>query len=223
MDNLKLDDGQIEDLEFDLLPILEEKFQIKLEYNDLSEIKDFDELCSLITSKLNHQNDSLCTTQMAFYKLRKTLVNIGLNEAMIKPDTKLEDILPKKYRRYLVRKIETELGIVMEELSPNSIAFNVLLALLVNFILGTIFHSFIIGLIGIIISTLSFIIAFRYWKVVKYKTIREMINGTACENYFEYRGNQSSVNRQEFKGVLMNWFSRELAVSKEELSLVSFK
>jgi len=223
MDEIKLDSELIEDLEFDLLPIIEEKFQIKLEYSELSEIKDFDGLCSLVLSKINHENDNFCTSQLAFYKLRKVFISIGLDGDSLTPSSKLEDLYPKRYKKYFTKKIENKLGIEMEELSPNPIVFNILLAFMANFIFGAILYSFIIGLIGIAISILLFVIAFRYWKVSKYKTVRELIQGTTCENYFEYRGSRNSVNRQEFRGILMNWFSSKLGLSKEELDLAVFK
>ena len=76
MNTTKLDQFEIENIE-DVLPMFEETFKIKLENDETEKLNDFNEFSDLIISKMNLENDNLCTSQRAFYQLQKTL--IGLN------------------------------------------------------------------------------------------------------------------------------------------------
>lgn len=222
-DDIILDIYLLKTLKLELFPIIEESLQIKLEDDELSEISNFDELCSLIIGKLDLDCDNLCTTRLAFYKLRKAIADMGY-EGKLTPDSELEDIFPKYLRIYLVKKLEYELGFKTDLLGySSSITLNILFAFFVNFLFMTIHYTSLIGVPGMIVFGVLITFVFRYGRNLKFKTIREWVQGTACENYFEYRGNTNSINKQEFRNVLMDWFSSNLYEDKSFLQQVRFR
>src|SRR5690625_6363 len=100
--------------------MLEETFKIKFENSETEKINDFNEVSYLIISKMNLENDNLCTSQRAFYQFRnaiKTEKIIDVNQ--IKPETDLKTIFPKRNRRKILKQIENQLGYKIEVLAPS--------------------------------------------------------------------------------------------------------
>jgi len=62
MNTTKLDQFEIENIE-DVLPMFEETFKIKFENDETEKLNDFNEFSDLIISKMNLENDNLCTSQ----------------------------------------------------------------------------------------------------------------------------------------------------------------
>ena len=69
MDKIKLDEGLLEDLSMDLLPLINNKFNLKLKDDDLLNVSTFEDLISIIIHKTNLDKDNSCTSQQAFYKI----------------------------------------------------------------------------------------------------------------------------------------------------------
>ena len=103
MNTTKLDQFEIENIE-DVLPMFEKTFKIKLENDETEKLSDFNEFSDLIISKINLENDNLCTSQRAFYQFRNALKTEKIiDRNQIKPETELKTIFPKSNRRKIVK------------------------------------------------------------------------------------------------------------------------
>lgn len=224
MEATKLDSGSIEDLELDLLPLIEKSFNIRFENNELVDTTNIEDLISRIIEKLDSKDDDLCTSLIAFYQLRNSLHKTNLYDAeKLSPATPLRKIFSDKKNRIQDAKIlENHLGYKIDILSPAPI---VTLLFIIAFSISAIilFFNFIVGIGGIIISSILIRIAYKNGKELKYKTIRDLIENTVCENYLSYRNNRDSINRKELRSILLDWFSANLYIEKDELRNANFQ
>src|SRR5687768_1793290 len=103
LDDVKLRDIDPEDFGDTLLKF-EKSFGIKFADNSMRDAKTFGDICDIIESQINLTDKDDCTTQQAFYKIRKAIgLTQNFDESIIKPQTKLEDIFPRLNRRQNVK------------------------------------------------------------------------------------------------------------------------
>ena len=220
MNTTKLDQFEIENIE-DVLPMFEETFKIKFENDETEKLNDFNEFSDLIISKMNLENDNLCTSQRAFYQFRnaiKTEKIIDINQ--IKPETDLKTIFPKRNRRKILKRIENQLGYKIEVLAPSQITINILFfSFVISFI--SLFINWKIAIFGILISVLGFYLTKLTNRLDK-RTVREIIEKNTAQNYFKIRNNENTFNKNEFKDVILEWFSENAGIDKEKLRNSTF-
>jgi len=207
-----------DDLEEELL-LIEQGFDIKFEGDELTHIHNFDELTSLIISKIDMDEDNSCTSSHLFYKLRRFIAYFGGDVTQLRPDTKLEDIFPSKGRRRKIRILEHYLGFKLNLLAPHHILLSVLAALFFVGIMN-LFTSVIVGLIVLAISVLGFYLAFTFGKTLQYDTVRNLIEDAVLYNYLDIRKN--TVNRKEIEILLNKHYCGIMRVKKEELTQIQF-
>lgn len=223
MDKVKLDDGLLEDLAMDLLPIIEKQFDFKFNDDELLEVKTFDDLVSIVIQNINLDRNDTCTSQQAFYKIRRAAIETELfNSDKLAPSTYLEDIFPKKNRLANVSQFKNNLGFDIKILAPNE-GIVLLLSALLLASFATIFFNLILGLTGLLVSVFSLKMIHRFSRNIKYKTIGELINSNLCENYISFRRDTNTINETELKKVLIDWFSDSLFIEKNELNHISFQ
>jgi len=216
----KLDRFEIEDLE-DSLALFEKTFNIKLENTETQKLKNFDEFCDLIISKFKAESNNLCTSQRAFYQFRKALKTENIiNSTSISPNTDLKIIFPKKNRIRNIRKVEKHLGYKLEALKPSQMTINFLFFLLILSIIS-LFFVWKIAIFGILISFTGFYLT-KFTNRLDKKTIRELIEKTTAQNYFQIRNAENSINKSEFKTVILEWFSENAGIKKEKLKYGNF-
>lgn len=195
----------------------------QFEDNELAHINTFEELTEAILKKLDQKDEETCTSQQAFYKLRRAAGALNLyNIKDFKPDTKLADILPRKDRNRRVDRLEQHLGFKLNILAPHeAIMIFLFIAILVFFVIAY-FHLFV-GLIGIAASILCMGIALWTGKELEVKTVRELVEHIVTYNYIECRNNKETVNRKELRNILLNRFAQLWASDKEALKAIRFK
>lgn len=215
MKEAKLDIFEIEDIE-DVIPMFEEAFKIKLESEETEKLNNFNEFSDLIISKVKFENDDLCTSQRAFYQLRKALEaeNI-INNNQLSPNTDLKSIFPKKNRRRNIKKVERNLGYEINVLASSQMTVNILFFLFALSFIG-LFFFFKIAFLGIVISIMGFYLT-KFTSRLDRRNIRELIKKNTAQNYFKIRNNESSFNRSEFREVILEWFSANAGIDKEKL------
>lgn len=215
MNTTKLDQFEIENIE-DVLPIFEETFKIKLENNETEKLNDFNEFSDLIISKMNLENDNLCTSQRAFYQFRNALKTEKIiDRNQIKPETELKTIFPKSNRRKIIKQIENKLGYKIEVLAPSQITINILFFSFVISFIG-LFINWKIAIFGILISVFGFYLT-KFTNRLDKLTVREFIEKNTAQNYFKIRNNENTFNKNEFKDVILEWFSENAGIDKEKL------
>lgn len=220
MNTTKLDQFEIENIE-DVLPMFEETFKIKLENDETEKLNDFNEFSELIISKMNLENDNLCTSQRAFYQFRNAVKTEKIiNRNQIKPETDLKTIFPKRNRRKILKRIENQLGYKIEVIAPSQITINILFFSLVISFIG-LFINWKIAIFGILISVLGFYLS-KFTNRLDKRTVREIIEKNTAQNYFKIRKSENTFNKNEFKDVILEWFSEKAGIDKEKLRNSTF-
>lgn len=215
MNTTKLDQIEIENIE-DVLPMFEETFKIKLENEEIEKLNNFNEFCDLIISKMNFENDNLCTSQKAFYQFRNALkFEKIVNRNQIEPNLDLKTIFPKRNRRRILKRIEYQLGYKIDVLAPSQITINILFFSFVISLIG-LFFNWKIAIFGIFISLLGLYLT-KFTNRLDKRTVREIIEKSTAQNYFKIRNSENSFNKNEFKDIILEWFSENVGINKGKL------
>ena len=217
----KFDNADLENIE-DLIPSIEKMYKINFEENELAELANFDEFCEKIVAKINLENVDNCTTQQAFYKLRKSIVDLGIAEKNeLNTETKLKEIFPRKNRRKIVKSLEKNIGFELNLINPPQIiSISLFILILVSIVF--LFINFKIAILGIIISVLGFKLAYRFGKEIEMNSFRELVEKITTENYLNVRSDKNTINRKELKNVMTDWFADNLGIEKSELKQATF-
>lgn len=67
-----------------------------------------------------------------------------------------------------------------------------------------------------------FEIVFKNGKEFKTFTVGELANKMVSDNYFKVRRTSNTINKIEFKKVVLEWFSDRMDMNKEELKSAKF-
>ena len=216
MNPKKLDIYEVEDIE-DLIPEIEKMYNFTFENHELENVTNFDEFAELIIEKIDLENVESCTTQQAFYKLRKSISELGILEKnKLNTETKLKEIFPRKNRREIVKSLEENIGFKLNIINPPLILINSLLVFgIVSFILLFIFLK--IGIIGFGITILGFYLSLKFGKEIQLNSVRELVAKITTENYLNLRTESNTINRKELKKVILEWVSENSGIKKEKL------
>ncbi|WP_426065376.1 hypothetical protein [Flavobacterium sp. DSP2-3-1] len=169
-----LDKYDIKNIE-DCIPWLEKMYKFKFEKGETESVKNFDQLCDLIITKIDFQNVESCSSQQAFYKLRNSLVQEQISEKdNIKLETKLNDLFPRNKRIKLVKKVENNIGFKLNILqAPKLILNSIIAVLIISFIL--LFIKWQFGISGILISSLGIYLCNLFGKEIEIETVKELV------------------------------------------------
>ncbi len=212
----KLDKYEIENIE-DLIPEIEKMYNFTFENEELINAKNFNDFTELIIGKIDLENVESCTTQQAFYKLRKSISEVGILEKnKLNTETKLKEIFPRKNRRELVKSLEENIGFKLNIINPPLLlSISLLIFGIVSFIL--LFISVKIGIIGFGITILGFQLSLKFGKEIQLNSIRELVAKITTENYLSLRTESNTINRKELKKVILEWVSENSGIKKEKL------
>ena len=212
----KLDKYEIENIE-DLIPEIEKMYNFTFENEEIINAKNFNDFTELIIGKIDLENIESCTTQQAFYKLRKSISEVGILEKnKLNTETKLKEIFPRKNRRELVKSLEENIGFKLNIINPPLLlSISLLIFGIVSFIL--LFISVKIGIIGLGITILGFQLSLKFGKEIQLNSIRELVAKITTENYLSLRTESNTINRKELKKVILEWVSENSGIKKEKL------
>lgn len=221
MEIIKLKNYQLEDLE-EAIAMMEMRFKIGFEYDELQGLNNFDDLCDLVLEKMYCENDNICTSLIAFNQLRKTISETCSCEIKeITPDTELTALFPKKNRRRLIKNLECRLGYELYLIEPNpylKVAF--VWFAICSFIV--LFLVPFIGFAGILTSVVALKCIHRFGRKLRFHTIRDLIKNTLFYNYLDYRKDKNTLNKVELRNIMLDWFSDAFEIEKDKLHQVSF-
>lgn len=217
----KFDNTDLENIE-DLILSIEKMYKINFQENELAGLANFDEFCEKIVAKINLENIDNCTTQQAFYKLRKSIVELGIAEKNeLNTETKLKEIFPRRNRRKIVRSLEKNIGFELNLINPPQIiSISLFILILVSIVF--LFINLKFGILGIGIFVLGFKLANKFGKEIEMKSIRELVEKITAENYLNVRSDKNTINRKELKNVITDWFADNLGIEKKELKQATF-
>jgi hypothetical protein len=213
----KLKDIDPEDFEFFLREV-ESSFGIWFENYELAHISTLGEFCDYISDKIQLQNIEDCTSQQAFYKLRKAISEVlEFDSNEILPNTLLVKLLPRETRKVKIKELEKELGFDLKLLRPphwisNSLFFLILASL------PFIFLNKPLGLYMIVFSILGLITSGKLENELDESTIADLTKKITRQHYLLSRRDQNTFNKAEIESLLIDWIGKCFAVDKKKLT-----
>ncbi len=201
----------------DILAKIECSFNIRFENEDLNQVKTFGALCDLVVTKIKLAHADSCTPQQAFYKLRNAInAKKAVDRCDLKPTTKLCELFPRDTRIEVVADVEEEMGLHMNLLRPKqgivwAFALSLLLFITVSFVFST------VGYIGMVASITGLILAGKFGKELKVKTLGDLAEKIAREHYLKCRRDAQTVNRAEVAEKVRELFAGHLHLEPSAL------
>jgi hypothetical protein len=217
LDNYKLDNIDPEDFGDTLLK-LEKSFGTKFADNSFKDAKTFGDICDIIESQINHTIKDDCTTQQAFYKIRKAIsLTQDFSEDNIKPKTKLEAIFPRENRRQNLNNFQFALGFSVNILSMKTWLGWTLAAGFLGSLIAF-FFSWQYAIVGLTFFTLCTWIAEKVSKELDISTVEELTNKISRENYSIARRKNGTVNKNEIVKIIQDVFVADHLIEREHLT-----
>lgn len=97
----------------DLINSIENRFGVILSNDEAEAVRTPAQLIDLILAKVEHRESTECMSQQAFHLIRRAAQrSFGLQRHSVSPNTKLEDIVPRKLRYARWKGFGTNIGAV---------------------------------------------------------------------------------------------------------------
>lgn len=190
---------------------------IKFQPGELKGVVTFGGFCELVHGKLTGSKVGDCTTQQAFYKLKREIGQmLDIDGGNITPASRLVELFPRLNRRWLVRRLKHNLSLSMPFLEPKRWVVNALLLCLMASIVE-IFFDWRFGLAGMGFSILGFALAGYSGKEWRVATVGEVARDIAHFHYKKSRRNPQTYNLKEVDNLIRRCFCDALLLSPEAL------
>ena len=202
----------------DVLVKIERSFNIRLDDTSCKDVKTFGKLCDIVVEKVKQTNNDSCTTQQAFYKIRNAINStISPPKELIKPQTKLADIFPRDTRLQVIAEIEREMGFKINLLQPKQGIVGTFIFVLAASAVGF-FYQPIMAFIGALVAITGLMLAGKFGKELKVKTLGDLAEKVAREHYIKCRRDASTVNRNEVAQKVKELFTADLYLEPSVLT-----
>lgn len=202
----------------DVLVKIERSFNIRLDDTSCKDVKTFGKLCDIVVEKVKQTNNDSCTTQQAFYKIRNAINStISPPKELIKPQTKLADIFPRDTRLQVIAEIEREMGFKINLLQPKQGIVGTFIFVLAASAVGF-FYQPVMAFIGALIAITGLMLAGKFGKELKVKTLGDLAEKVAREHYIKCRRDASTVNRNEISQKIKELFTSDLYLEPSVLT-----
>lgn len=190
---------------------------IEFQPGELTGVVTFGGFCELVHSKLMGSQFGDCTTQQAFYKLRREIGQLlDIDGRNITPASRLEELFPRLHRRWLVRRLKHNLSLSMPFLEPKRWVVNgLLLCLMASIVM--IFFDWRFGLAGMGFSIFGFRLAGYFGKEWRVTTLGEVARDMAHFQYGNSRRNPQTYNLKEVDDLIRRCFCDALLLPPEAL------
>ncbi len=194
----------IDDEDFgDLISQIEKSFGIEFDNEEIKNNMTIEKFSELVISKMNMENGQECSTQIVFYRIRKSLIEkLGIEKSIINTKTELNKVFPKKDRIKKWKHAFGELNYSGINLLPPSIPYGIsILTTLISFFFF--FGSYRIYAIPIfILSIVTSKILVKYGKRFPAKNIGELAKEIVKNNYKSVRTEKGTINIAEIKKLI---------------------
>jgi len=217
LSDFKLDNIDPEDFGDTLLK-LEKSFGIKFADNSMKDAKTFGDICDVIENHIILADKDDCTTQQAFYKIRKA---IGLTQnfdvSNIEPQTQLADIFPRSNRRQNVKHFQEELGFSVDILTMKTwLALTILIGFIASLV--AFFFSWQYAVTGLSFFAVFTWAASKFSKELNVSTVRELTEKISREHYTLARRHSQTINRKEIVKTIQDVFIADHLIDREQLT-----
>ena len=217
LSDFKLNDIDPEDFGDTLLK-LEKSFGVKFAANSMKDAKTFGDICDVIESHINFADKDDCTTQQAFYKVRKAIgLTQNFNDSNIEPQTKLEDIFPRTNRRQNIKHFQQALGFSVDILSMKTwLGWTLAVGFIASLI--AFFFSWQYAIAGLTFFTLFSWTASKFSKELNVSTVRDLTEKISREHYSLARRRSGTVNRNEIVKTVQDVFIADHFLEREHMT-----
>jgi len=217
IDTIELKNIDPEDIS-DVLVKIGKSFGVELRTDTFKKTRTFGDLCDIVSSMIDLEDADDCTTQQAFYKIRKSIADIEcLGKNTITPNSDLETLFPRKGRRQAIFQVRKESGLSLKILEPKKwIGILLFLGLLASLV--ELFFNWKYGLPGLGTIIIGYQLANWFGKEFRVKTAGEAAAMSARENYLKSRRNRQTVNRQEIVEKIRELVSHDLGLDPSVLT-----
>lgn len=217
LDKIKLENYEDEDIS-DIIVKLEKSFNIKFDKTAFYEAKTFGDLCDIFDKNIDYQEKGDCTSQQAFYQVRKAIADTQhIREKAIILNSKLATLFPKHNRRKTIREFESRLGIKVDILIyPGWLSFVLGLGLLSSLV--AFFFDWKIAATGIIFFACGFRVADWLAKDLELETVEQLVRKITREHYISIRRVANTVNRSEIMEIIVETFNNDLDIDRSNLT-----
>ncbi len=203
MEKFLLEDIDSEDAE-DLIPLLERSFDIRFEDTELIHVSTLRDIYDAILNKFTQTNTNVCTSQKAFYLLRKELKKLDIYSGELTLNTPT-NVVFKKNRISTIKKLEGNSGLKLNILRPpHFITISNIVLLIAGLIIYVTYDKFA-GFGMIAFSILSFWLSNKKGSVLMCKSIRELVNHITKTHYAIIR-QDNNINPSELENILLDLF-----------------
>lgn len=212
-DSATLDEYEAEDV-FDVVEKLEKSFGLAFDRNAFLHVNTFGDLCDVFDTHIHGKNHDDCTSQQAFYRIRKAIsTSQQVSEQNIRPETLLSDIFPYKTRRKRINTFRKTIGINTSLLTyPGWLGALFAIGILASLI--AFFFSWKLAVGGIVFFIPASWVAGKLGKVLKLRTVRDLTKQIARENYITIRRTPGTINRKEINCLIIDTFCNDLSLNK---------
>ena len=216
-EDFKLENIDPEDFGETLLK-LEKSFGVKFAEFSFKEAKTFGDICDIIESQINLTHKDDCTSQQAFYKIRRAIaLTQTIDERSIKLETKLTDIFPRSNRRENVKQLQQALGFNVDILTMKSwLVWTIFIGIIISLI--AFFFSWQIAVAGLTFFNLLSWILDKFSKELNISTVRQLTEKISREEYSLVRRQSGTVNRSEIVKTIQEIFIADHLIDKKNLT-----
>lgn len=218
MKKLELVDIDSDDI-VDFLKKVESSFEISFLDSELENISTFGQLCELVKHKLPFEENFECTSQQAFYKLRKAIsLALHIDTNAISPDSPLSEVFPRSNRLKRIHLVEEKLGFSLGLVEPPRWLILFFTLLILGSFLILFFH-WKIALICFLAAYIGNWLTHKTSKNLRVETVGQLVLLLQKESYMKSRRNSGTVNKSEIENILISLFSDEFDLDKNKLTL----
>lgn len=203
----------------DVLLKVEKSFGFKFGDTELKDVKTFGELCDIITSKVQGDNANDCTTQQAFYKVRSAIADtLHIDNCNISLDTDLERLFPRQNRRGKINELQSKLDIPIDILDIKAwLGWTIFSGIILSLLMF--FFKWQFALSGLVVFILVGWTSNKFYaKEFEIKTVAQLTEKIARENYLKARRNSATINRNEIEEKVKELFKHDLDLEAKVLT-----
>lgn len=201
----------------ELIFAIEKTFHLKFDERDFEKVKTYGEFENLVLNKIEGTEAEDCTSQQAFYKLRKILVDeFNITFEKINPKTQLKEIFPPKDRIKKVSILKDKLKTEVKFLKPD-FTLSLISVILIILSFYYFFNQFLLGLFLFMIGIFCVKIAQDFGKEFYAIDVGELSELMVKKDYKISRRNSETYNPKEVKEIIKDIFSDMLDIEKSKL------
>jgi hypothetical protein len=186
-------------------------------WEDFDGVRTFGNLCDVICRRIRTQRAERNASLEVFLKLRLEIGGLrNIDPNSISPDSRLDDLLPRRGRRGQVKLLQQRLGFRLKLLRPRHWLTTTLIWCIIA---SPVLFAFCwqAGLTGLLSGLFAYDLARRYGNEFCYVNLGDLALALIRKNYVSARRDPDAVDPKEIVPLIEAAFRRELLLAPGEL------